>query len=80
MIMRTYWIVASTIFFGKSAAPTSPATPITSPPAALISSTTAFSRFSSILKTDYWLDQASWLVRVSDLLADDDLRALFREN
>jgi hypothetical protein len=46
---KTHSTVASTIFLGKSSAPTSPATPMASPPAALISSTTAASRFSSIL-------------------------------
>ena len=45
----TYCTVASTIFLGKSSAPTSPATPSASPPAALTSSTTDASRFSSIL-------------------------------
>jgi hypothetical protein len=45
----THLTVASTIFFGKSSAPTSPATPIASPPAATISATTASCFLASML-------------------------------
>ena len=46
-----YLIVASTMIFGKSSAPTSPATESTSPPLALISCSTACRRVASMLRT-----------------------------
>ena len=68
--------VASTIFFGKSSAPTSPATDKASPPAALISASTVSKRFASILVSSV---SRSVVLEKWDVLADDHLSAFLCE-
>jgi hypothetical protein len=75
----TNFTVASTIVFGKSSAPTSPATYIASPPAALISSATAAAFLSSILDEITIKDEIRRSGMTWDLLAYNDFGAFLRK-
>ena len=79
-VWNAYWTVASTIFFGKSSAPTSPATERHSPPWALISPSTVSRRLASILLRCSKLNMISGVYENGrHALADDNLGPFFRE-